>query len=161
MAFKITFSITLFSALIVIINNSSICEFLSVSLITHSFQRFIFLPWWNEFFIELTSIYECFPASNFKTSPASYKGHFKWVDSRKDQKTVPAIVRILSLSPYNWHFVQLSCEQKHDRYFLEIIKFQKWSITLLWILPGSVHHEKQSDQNIFSWTIAEVKKESP
>lgn len=115
----------MFSALIVIINNSSICEFLSVSLITHSFQRFIFLPWWNEFFIELTSIYECFPASNFKTSPASYKGHFKWVDSRKDQKTVPAIVRILSLSPYNWHFVQLSCEQKHDRYFLEIIKFQK------------------------------------
>lgn len=32
--------------------------------------------------IELTMnvIYECFPASNFKTSLASYKGLFKWVD---------------------------------------------------------------------------------
>lgn len=56
--------------------------------------------------------------------------------------------------------VQLSgsSEQKHDKYFAEIIKFQKWSITFLWLLPGSARHEEQPDQNVLGWTIAKAQK---
>lgn len=51
-----------------------------------------------------------------------------------------------------------SSEQKLDKYFAEIIKFQKWSITFLWLLPGSARHEEQPDQNVLSWTIAKAQK---